>query len=78
MRMADILPDYHVEQQRLVVQISSLKTNLERFKLEVMDLDSRRAKAVGNYEASIIALSEAESNLQALIDVHGEPPDLAL
>lgn len=74
--MADVTPDYFVEQQRLIVQISSLKTNLQRSMLEIMELDSRRRKAVINVEATRAAIAEAEENLASLVDVHGEPPAL--
>ena len=72
--MADVTADYFVEQQRLTVHISSLKTNLQRSKLEIMELDSRRKKAVTNIGATRVAITEAEENLASLVDEHGEAP----
>jgi hypothetical protein len=71
--MADVTPDWHVEQQRLVVDISSLKTNLARSELEIMELDSRRSRSVTNHEATLVAIKEAEEKLAALVEVHGKP-----
>ena len=69
--MADATPDWHVEQQRLRTHIAQLRHNIERCKLEIMEMDSRTAKAVGNMKATQMAIVDDEKNLKALIAEHG-------
>ena len=76
--MADATPDYFVEHQRLKVQIASLKTNLDRSILEIMEIDFRRKKAVTNIESTRVAIAETEDSLASIVDAHGEAPALEL
>ncbi len=70
--MADAMPDYHVEQQRLTTDIAALRHNLERYKLEIMEMESRKKKALGNIEATEKAIAENHERLKGLIETHGE------
>ena len=74
--MGDVTANYFVEQQRQLVQISSLKTNLQRSMLEIMELADRREKAITNIEATREAIKEAEETLASLVEEHGEAPAL--
>ena len=74
--MSDVMPDYHVEQQKVIVQISTLKTNLERNKLELMELESRKAQNTINKEALELAIKEHDEKLKSLVTTHGKPKDL--
>lgn len=70
--MADATPDYQVEQQRLVAQIASLKSNLERQKLEIMEMDDRRKKNLENIEATKKSIAGLEKDLRGLVETHGK------
>jgi len=73
--MADVMPDYNVEQQKLVVQIMTLQANLARTKLEIMQLDSRKASAIETIEASHAAIDDCKERLVTLEDAHGKLVD---
>lgn len=70
--MSDVMPDYHVEQQKLVVQIMTLQTNMARSTLEVMQLDSRKAGALTNIQSSKVAIDDCEERLRGLEETHGK------
>lgn len=70
--MADVMPDYHLEQQRLIAQIASLKSNVEQQKLEIMQIESRREKLVENIEATKKSVGDLEKDLRGLVETHGE------
>ena len=70
--MADVTPDWHVEQQRLRTHIAQLRHNIERFRLEIMEMDSRKGKARDNMKATQKAIGDDDKNLKALIAEHGE------
>lgn len=70
--MSDVMPDYHVEQQKLVVQIMTLQTNGARSKLEIMQLDSRKISALETIKATQMAIDECEERLKGLEETHGE------
>jgi len=69
--MADAMPDYALEQQRLKAQIAALRHNLERFKLEIMEVESRKRAALENIDATDAAIEEHEARLASLVDTHG-------
>ena len=73
--MADSMPNYHVEQQRLKSQIASLNATVERQVLEVMEMEDRIERSKENIEASRVAIAEAEGRLVGLIETHGKPGD---
>lgn len=70
--MSDVMPDYHVEQQKLVVQIMTLQTNLARSKLEIMQLDSRKVTALENIQSTKVAIDDCEERLRGLEETHGK------
>ena len=69
--MADVMPDYALEQQRLRAQIASFRHNLERHKLEIMEVESRKRSALDNIAATGKAIAEHEARLAGLIETHG-------
>ena len=70
--MGDITADYNVEQQRKRVELLSLRTNAERTMLEIMDLDSRRAKALTALNATKEAIENVEAELEIMVEAHGK------
>ena len=73
--MADLAPDYFVEQQRLRMNIANLQTQVERAKLEIMEMASRKAKAREAIDGSESAIVDLSERLATLIQTHGEPPE---
>lgn len=73
--VSDLTPDYHVEQQKLVVQIMTLQANMARSKLEIMQLDGRKISAVENIAASKKAVDDCEERLRGLEETHGKLED---
>lgn len=69
--MADVMPNYRVEIQKLVSQIANLRATLERQTLENMELEDRVARNNINIEATIVAITEAEDKLKMLRSAHG-------
>ena len=74
--MADVMPDYKMEQQRLRMQIAALNHNLERYRFEVMEVESRKAKAFENIAATEKAIGDLETNLAGLAKTHGKLPEI--
>ena len=73
--MGDLMPDYKVEQQKLRVQVASLKANKERAILELMEVESRKIQIGINLKASDVAVIEAEDKLRSLENEHGKPAE---
>ena len=71
--MADLRPDYHVEQQRLRMNVMNLRLQIERAKLEVMEMAARKVKARETIESSEAAIKDMDAKLAELIKTHGEP-----
>ena len=72
--MADLKPDYFVEQQRVRMNIAAMRTQVERAKLEIMEMAARREKAIESIETSQQAIVKMEATLEELIQTHGDPP----
>ena len=69
--MADVMPNYHVEKQRLVSQLANLRATIERQRLENMELEDRIARNNENIEATEKAVQESEAKLQGLRATYG-------
>jgi len=69
--MADVLPNYQVEMQRLRMQIAELRANMERQKLEIMEMEDRKSRLEENIQASINSIGEYEAQLVSLQETHG-------
>jgi len=75
--MADVTPDYHVEQQKLVVQIMTLQANAARSKLEIMQLESRKVTSLENIQSTERAIGDCEERLKGLEETHGKLEDFS-
>ena len=71
--MADPGPDYGVEIQKLRVQQISLQGNMERYKLELLEIASRKRQAFVNIESTEAAIADVKKKLVSLVKTHGEP-----
>lgn len=69
--MADNMPDYKVEQQRLNVLIAQFAMKEEQYKLDLMELVSRRKRILENRETDRANLKEAQARLRDLAKAHG-------
>lgn len=69
--MADVMPNYGVEKQRLVSQLANLRATTERQRLENMELEDRIARNNENIEATEKAVQESEAKLQGLRATYG-------
>ena len=74
--MADVMPNYHVSIQRIKATIAGLHHNIERAKLELMEIEDRRVRQIENMNATRGAIAEQEASLKSLLDEHGEPPEV--
>lgn len=69
--MADVMPNYGVEQQRVVSDIATLTATVERQKLELLELKSRQQGLVENIAATKVSLEERKKLLAGLVKEHG-------
>lgn len=69
--MADVGPNYHVEQQRLKSSLAALRANIEAQQLAILEMADRAQKHRENIAASLKAISEYEANLRAMEAAHG-------
>ena len=74
--MADVVPNYHVEQQRLLAQIYTLRSTYQRQKLEVMEMADRKERLEVNMAATKSGIAEARGKLDDLIKTHGKAEGL--
>ena len=54
--MGDVMPNYLVEQQRLISSIAAQRAAIERSKLDILELADRKAR-------SLVAIAASERNL---------------
>lgn len=69
--MADVLPNYEVEQQRLRAQIAAQKATIEQQRLAILEMQDRTRRHQDNIDAALKAIAALEQQLQSLIDEHG-------
>ena len=70
--MADITANYKVEQQRLKMQIAAQEHAIEQRKLEIMEMASKKDKALEQIEAAQKAIDHFKSNMKDLGGAHGK------
>jgi len=75
--MSDVMPDYHVETQRLLVQVAGLEHNMMKYKLDIMEMESRKANTLKNMAATKTALEKTKAQIDSLIEAHGEPEEVS-
>ncbi len=73
--MADVMPDYNYEIQKLKVQLKGLEHNMEKYKLELIEMEGRKIKALDNIEATERAMRETQETLDGLVKTHGKEPE---
>ncbi len=74
--MADVMPNYFVEQQRLVAQIFTLRSTYQRQKLEVMEMADRKVRLEENMASTTGSIAETKRKLDDLIKTHGKAEGL--
>jgi chromosome segregation ATPase len=67
----DATPNWRVEMQRLRKTIAEQHANIERQKLEIMEMADRKRRHEENIEAANKAIKEMEANLKSLENEHG-------
>ncbi len=70
--MADVMPDYQLESQRLRATIAQLLWNIEKGKLEILEVANRKKRAIENIAATEKAIKEMKEKLKGLIKTHGD------
>lgn len=70
--MADAMPDYQVEQQRLRAQIAAQRSTIEAQKLSILEMTERKRKHEENILAAEKAIAEYETKLAGLEATHGK------
>lgn len=69
--MADVTPNYRLEQQRLRSQIAAQRANIERQRLDILEMADRLQRHEANIAASEQAIAEMERQLLQLEETHG-------
>lgn len=70
--MADVMPNYKVEQQRLRARIAEQRAQIEGQTLAILEMADRKARHEGNIDAARRAIEEMETQLASLAEAHGE------
>lgn len=71
--MADLMPDYFVEQQRLIRRLKDQESRLEASKLQYMEAEEQQRSALKNISAHQEELERIEERLAGLEKEHGKP-----
>jgi chromosome segregation ATPase len=71
--MADIMPDYHLEQQRLERRIKDHESRLEACKVQYLEASTTQKSALTNIAAHKAEIAEIRKNLTAMKKEHGPP-----
>ena len=74
--MADKLPNYFVEQQRIKTEIANQRSTIARQYLEIMEMSDRKSRILENIEAAQAVIDDREQKLQGLINEHGSLNEL--
>jgi predicted nucleic acid-binding Zn-ribbon protein len=69
--MADSMPNYQVEIQRLRSQILDLETNIQKQVLSILEMKDRKTKLLENIVATKKAILDYKEKLQGLEKTHG-------
>ncbi len=71
--MADLMPDYLVEQQRLARRLADSASRLEACKLQYMEAESQQRSALKNMMSHREELERIKVNIKELEKEHGAP-----
>ncbi len=69
--MADIMPNYQVEIQRLRSQVLDQKAMVQKQILQILELADRKAKLLENIGATKKSIIDYEQKLHSLEEAHG-------
>jgi len=69
--MADVMPNYKLEQQRLRAKIAEQRATIERQRLDILEMDDRRARHEENIAAAEKAIEKFTNDLKSLEETHG-------
>ncbi len=68
--MADVTPDYRVEQAKLQSEIAQLEARRLAHRVQLLELVSRRDVILQNHAAELVALATKRVNLAAMEEAH--------
>ena len=69
--MADVMPNYQVEIQRLRSQILDLQTTIQKQVLSILEMKDRKMKLLENIVATKKAVLDYQEKLKGLEATHG-------
>jgi chromosome segregation ATPase len=69
---SDSLPNYHLEQQKIKVQILAQESTIAKQQLDIMEMADRKARCENNITAAKEAISKLNQDLSGLEKTHGE------
>ena len=69
--MADSMPNYQVEIQRLRAQISDQKSTIQKQVLSILEMTDRKARLLENIAATKKAIIDYTEKLRVLEEAHG-------
>ncbi len=69
--MADVMPNYQVEIQRLRSQVLDQKASIEKQVLSILEMTDRKARILENIGATKKAIIDYTEKLQVLEEAHG-------
>ncbi len=70
--MGDVMPDYKVEMQRLVMQIAAQEHAVQQRRLEIMEMADRKKRAIEAIDAAKKAIAKIKKDLESLEGAHGK------
>lgn len=70
--MSDVMPNYHVEKQRLKHQMAAQRATIEQQKLAIMEMSDRKMRHLENIESAEEAISNMNAKLKSLEEAHGK------
>lgn len=69
--MADVMPNYKLEQQRKRSQIAEQRAVIERQRLDILEMEDRKIRHETNIEAAEKAIEKYTAELKGLEEIHG-------
>ncbi len=69
--MADVMPNYQVEIQRLRSQVLDQKATIQKQVLSILEMTDRKARILENIAATKVAIIDYTEKLQMLEKAHG-------
>ena len=70
--MADVMPDYHFEIQKLKRAVADFKMKIESYKCQYIESIHKQNSSLHNIKATQKEIQKVEKDLQSLIETHGE------